>query len=95
MRALRRGGFDGASGLAVPQPLGYFPRVQLVMMEKAGGSLLRQRIYSPCTDWPAVMVTSLAGLVIVPVGGLSPGAGVSWTNCATEGTPEEFRMKSM
>jgi len=47
------------------------------------------------TDWPAVMVTSLAGLVIVPVGGLSPGAGVSWTNCATEGTPEEFRMKSM
>jgi hypothetical protein len=47
------------------------------------------------TDWPAVMVTSVAGLVIVPVGGLSAGAGVSWTNRATEGTPEEFRMKSM
>ena len=29
------------------------------------------------TDWPAVMVTSLAGLVIVPVGGWSAGAGVS------------------
>ena len=47
------------------------------------------------TDWPAVMFTSVAGLVIAPVGGLSADAGVSWTNCATEGTPEEFRMKSM
>jgi aminoglycoside phosphotransferase (APT) family kinase protein len=55
MRELRRSGFDGASGLSVPQPLGYFPRVRLVMMEKAGGSLLRQWIYNPRTDWPAVI----------------------------------------
>jgi aminoglycoside phosphotransferase (APT) family kinase protein len=55
MRALRRNGFDGTSGLSVPQPLGYFPRAQLVMMEKAGGNLLRQWIYNPRTDWPAVI----------------------------------------
>jgi len=55
LRALRQSGFDGASGLSVPQPLGYFPRVRLVMMEKAGGSLLRQWIYNPSTDWPAMM----------------------------------------
>jgi len=55
MRALRQSGFDGTSGLAVPQPLGYFPRIRLVMMEKAGGSLLRQWIYNPSTDWPAMM----------------------------------------
>jgi aminoglycoside phosphotransferase (APT) family kinase protein len=55
MRALRSNGFDGTSGLSVPQPLGYFPRAQLVMMEKAGGNLLRQWIYNPRTDWPAVI----------------------------------------
>jgi len=55
MRALRLSGFDGASGLSVPQPLGYFPRVQLVMMEKAGGSLLRQWIYNLRTDWLAMI----------------------------------------
>jgi len=55
MHALRQSGFDGASGLSVPQPLGYFPRVQLVMMEKAGGSLLRQWIYNPRTDWSAMI----------------------------------------
>jgi aminoglycoside phosphotransferase (APT) family kinase protein len=55
MCALRRGGFDGASGFSVPEPLGYFPRVQLVVMEKAGGNLLRQWTYNPRTDWPAVI----------------------------------------
>ncbi len=55
MRALRGNGFDGTSGHSVPQPLGYFPRARLVMMEKAGGSLLRQWIYNPRTDWPAVI----------------------------------------
>jgi aminoglycoside phosphotransferase (APT) family kinase protein len=55
MNALRRHGFDGTSGHSVPQPLGYFPRARLVMMEKAGGSLLRQWIYNPRTDWPAVI----------------------------------------
>jgi tRNA A-37 threonylcarbamoyl transferase component Bud32 len=55
MRLLRRNGFDGTGGHSVPQPLGYFPRARLVMMEKAGGSLLRQWIYNPHTDWPAMM----------------------------------------
>jgi hypothetical protein len=47
------------------------------------------------TDWPAVMVTSVEGLVIVPVGGTSVGAGVNCTNCATDGTPALFSRKSM
>jgi hypothetical protein len=47
------------------------------------------------TDWPAAIVTLLAGLVITPVGGWSFGALESWTNCAREGTPEAFKMKSM
>ena len=46
------------------------------------------------TDCPAVMVTSVAGLVIVPVGGISAGAGVNCTNCATDGTPEVFNRNS-
>jgi hypothetical protein len=37
------------------------------------------------------MVTFDEGLVIVPVGGV-PGLVMSCTNCAIEGTPEEFRM---
>ena len=47
------------------------------------------------TACPAVMVTSEAGLVMLPVGGISAGAGVNCTNCATDGTPAEFSKKSM
>ena len=46
------------------------------------------------TDWPASMVTFVAGLVIVPVGGRSPAADVNCTNCATDGTPALFSKKS-
>lgn len=47
------------------------------------------------TDWPAVMVTFDVGLVIVPVGGTSAGAGVNSTNCASEGTLALFSKKTM
>jgi len=70
MRALRQSGFDGASGLSVPQPLGYFPRIQLVMMEKAGGSLLRQWIYNPRTDWPAMLTPVARWLVKLHTSGV-------------------------
>ena len=46
------------------------------------------------TDWQTPIEAFEAGLVIVAVGGWSVGVAESWTNCATEGTPEEFRMKS-
>ena len=46
------------------------------------------------TDWPALIVTLVEGLVMVPVGGVSEGVRVNCTNLATEGTPEEFRIKS-
>jgi hypothetical protein len=45
------------------------------------------------TDWPGEIVTLPDGLVMFPVGGWSFGVSESWTNCATEGTPEEFKMK--
>jgi aminoglycoside phosphotransferase (APT) family kinase protein len=82
MRALRRRGFDGASGLSVPQPLGYFPRVRLVMMEKAGGSLLRQWIYNARTDWPAVIRPVARYLARLH----SSGVRVSRQHTATEDT---------
>ena len=46
------------------------------------------------TDCPALMVTLVEGLVMVPVGGMSEGVRVSSTNLATEGTPAEFKIKS-
>jgi hypothetical protein len=47
------------------------------------------------TDWPAAIVTSVVGLLIVPFGGMFAGAEFNWTNCATEGTPALFNKKSM
>ena len=40
------------------------------------------------TDCPSAIVMSAAGLVIAPDGGISVGAAETWTNLATEGTPE-------
>ena len=47
------------------------------------------------TDCPGVMNTLLAGLLIVPVGGISVGAVETCTNFAMDGTPEELIRKSM
>jgi hypothetical protein len=47
------------------------------------------------TVWPGAIVTSVAGLLIVPFGGIFAGAELNWTNCATEGTPALFNKKSM
>jgi hypothetical protein len=41
------------------------------------------------------MDTLEEGLVMTPVGGWSVGASESWTKLASEGTPAEFKMKSM
>jgi hypothetical protein len=46
------------------------------------------------TDWPAVIVTSDPGVVIVPRGGDLDDTD-SCTNFATDGTPAESRRKSM
>ena len=46
------------------------------------------------TGWPGLTVRSTAGLVMAAVGGVSVD-GVSWMKLATEGTPEEFKIKSM
>ena len=47
------------------------------------------------TDWPARMVMSPDGLVMVPVGGWLPGVEVICTQAATEGTPALLRRNSM
>jgi hypothetical protein len=44
---------------------------------------------------PGATDTSVAGLVMVPVGGISVGAVESCTKLPTDGTPELFRIKSM
>jgi hypothetical protein len=47
------------------------------------------------TDCPGLMVTSVAGLVMVAVG-MSPAVDAeSCTKLATDGTPAEFRRKTI
>ena len=45
------------------------------------------------TACPGAIIVSEAGLVIVPVGGVSEGAVETCTNCASDGTPALFNRK--
>jgi len=55
LEALWQAGFGDSETLAIPQPLGYWKRLNLMLSDKAPGLPLKQWIYNPDADWPGLL----------------------------------------